>query len=286
MKDLLKLYSFYSVHGTEDETKICDWIVSRLEELGVKYERSGNNIWSFAPYSKMLLSAHLDQVDTNGPAVHFYKTDKGLIEAYNKDWERTSLGADDKNGVWLILKMLEKGYGDFDFIISEGEEVGCVGIKAIEEHIKESDAGFAIVLDRKSNTDILKGGGSDVYCSALATNLKNFLNNLNTANNYTVTTGSISDTRVICKYIESVNMCVNYDGAHSKNETTDWNALQNTLQNLEAIHDTFIHYPSKPEEYCVKEYSYKRYSKDYNDDDYEYDLENYYGGYYGKHKRY
>lgn len=282
MKDLLKLYSFYSLHGSDDETKICDWIVNRLKEIGITdVHREGNTIWRFKDNSKLLLSAHLDQVSTNGPAVHFYKTDKGLIEAYNKDWERTSLGADDKNGVWLILKMLEDNY-DIDFIISEGEEVGCVGIKAIEDHIKESKATFAIVLDRKGNTDILKGGGSDVYCDALATNLKNFLN-VEERNKYVVTTGSVSDTRVICKYIESVNICVNYDSPHTKSETTDWNALVNTLINLKLIATDFVHYPAKPESYCVKEYSYTRFTKKESDDDL---LDYYYGGYYGKRKRY
>ena len=286
MKDLLTLYKFYSVHGTEDEKNICDWIEKRIKELtGFEdIHRVNNTLWRFKEGNKVLLSAHLDQVSTNGPAVHFFKNDKGIITAYNKDWERTSLGADDKNGVWLILKTLE-ACPDIDFIISEGEEVGCVGIKSIENHIKESTADFAIVLDRKGNTDILKGGGSDVYCESLAYNLKNFLNK-EPYNSYIVTTGTLSDTRVICKYIESVNMCVNYEDAHSKTESTDYEALEITLSNLGSIIDFFIHYPAPPEDYCVKEYkstyksivsSFNKKSKDYDDD---YEWRKYYGGLY------
>lgn len=269
MKDLLTLYSFYSVHGTDGETQICDWLVHRLEELGIKdIQRKGNTIWHFDSNNTVMLSAHLDQVATNGPAKHFYKMNDGIIKAYNESWDRTSLGADDKNGIWIILKALEEGWA-FDFIISEGEEVGCVGINNIEEHIKESKATYCIVLDRKGNRDILKGGSADVYCEALASNLKNYWNSLSDKNTYNVTTGSISDTRVICKYIESVNLSVNYEGAHTKHETTDWNALQQTLMNVIEAMGSFVHYPANPEDYCKKEYSYTRYTDD------DFDLESY-----------
>lgn len=289
MKDLLKLYSFYSVHGTVGETLICDWLVERLKELGIKdINRDGNTIWHFERGNRFLLSAHLDQVDTNGQAVHFFKKDDGTIRAYNKAWQRTSLGADDKNGIWCILKCIEKGYTNFDFIISEGEECGCIGISRIEEHIKESTAEVAIVLDRKGNTDILKGGSTDVYCDTLAGCLRNYWNNECQGNTYTVTTGSISDTRVICKYIESVNLCVNYDGAHTKNETTDWEGLQKTLRNLVFMFNGFKHYPTKPEVYVKKEYKYSSSStKDlydgYYDDD-ELWFKNYKRGKYGKYR--
>ena len=273
MKDLVKLYSFYSVHNTDDEKSICDWLVNRLTDLGVKdIQRKDNTIWHFKDGNRVLLSAHLDQVATNGPVAHLYKDSKGIIKGYNKDWQRTSLGADDKNGIWCILKLIEDEF-DIDFIISEGEEVGCVGILSIEEHIKDSTADIAIVIDRKGNTDILKGGGSDVYCDTLAGVLRNYWNSYED-NSYVVTTGSISDTKVICKHIESVNLCANYEGAHTKNETTDFNALQNTLSNLEMLlteimSEVFVYYPTPPDVYVKKEVSYYsgKYHYDYSDYD-------------------
>ena len=292
MKDLIQLYKFYSSHGTEGEKQICDWLVERFKQLGsgIQVERKGNTIWHFEKGNNILLSAHLDQVATNGPAVHFFKSNAGIISAYNSKWQRTSLGADDKNGIWCILKLAELGK-NFDFIISEGEEVGCVGINSIEELIKESTAKIAIVIDRKGNTDILKGGSTDVYCDTLAGCLRNFWNNECQGNAYTVTTGTISDTRVICKYIESINLCANYEGAHTKNETTDWEGLQKTLRNLVFMFNGFKHYPTKPEVYVKKEWSYTTSSskrskvKDlFKDDDDDYDWERkYYGGYYGRY---
>lgn len=285
MKDLLTLYSIYSPHKTDGEKQIADWIVKRLEQLGItNIKRDGNTLWHFEEGNKILLSAHLDQVSTNGPAVHFYKSKDDIIKAYNKDWQRTSLGADDKNGVWLILKMIEKG-SHIDFIISEGEEVGCVGISKIEKHIKESTADIALVLDRKGDKDILKGGSVDVYCDTLAGYLRNYWNF--NGSNYAVTTGSISDTRVICKYKESVNLSVNYDGAHTKNETTNWAGLQQTLANLLMLYkdfDNLNYYPTVPDIYVHKEYEskYSRVKSLFEDDD---SGEDWYEKYYGV-KRY
>ena len=46
MKDLLKLYSFESVHGSEDEKAICDWICKWLDAHKITgYIRVGNNIY-------------------------------------------------------------------------------------------------------------------------------------------------------------------------------------------------------------------------------------------------
>lgn len=255
MRDLLKLYSFYSVSGTKGEKDICDWIAKYLKSIKVPYKRLNNTLYHFTKDSKVMLSAHLDQVETQGPAVHFFKN-KGTITAYNKDWEQTSLGADDKNGVWIILKLLAKGY-KFDFVISESEETGGAGIKSVESFISSSGAGYCLVLDRKGNFDILNKGSGCTYCEALAYNLKNFWKH-----DYTITTGSISDTQTISKYKESVNMSVAYSYPHSYREETDFDRLQVILADVEkVVKGDFIHYPADPVVIPVtvkKDYDYDR----------------------------
>lgn len=245
MKDLLKLYSFESVHNTPDETAIADWICKKLDSIGIKdYKRVGNNIYRLS-HKEIILSAHLDQVKTNGKAVKFYLQDDKIV-AYNSKWERTSLGADDKNGIWIILQALEVGK-EIDFIISEGEECGCLGITALEDlgvldSIDESS--FCLVLDRRGYQEILKGGSTDVYCATLAQDLCNFL-----GGPYNVGTGSISDTRVLCCYCESVNIATAYEGAHTASETTNWQQLQELRDDVIDIIDNFIHYSTDPNVY-------------------------------------
>lgn len=277
MKDLLKLYSFESVHDTDDEQRIFEWICKWLKEHNIPFKTLGKNIYHLSKDNFIILSAHLDQVKTNGAAKYFRKKD-GIIKAYNYKWERTSLGADDKNGVWLILKILESGQ-DVNFIISEGEERGCIGIRALEDNgvLDDIDSSqICLVLDRRGNTDILKGGGSDIYCSTLAQSLCNFLQK-----DYKVTTGSLSDTAHISMYCESVNISTAYDSPHTSNETTNFNRLQELLEDLNNIIMNFIHYPTEPDVYLSKTYYYNngnsKTTKTYD---------NYYGGNYGKDEWY
>jgi di/tripeptidase len=244
MKDLVKLYSIHSVSGTTGETEICDWICKRLDELGEDYERIDNTLYHLSEDNDVMLSAHLDQVETSGKAEHIYKVEHNII-AYNSNWRRTSLGADDKNGVWLILKLIEEGFS-FDWIISESEEIGCIGISKVENFIGLSSAKYCIVLDRRGNYDILNKGGSTNYCQALAHNLKNFWDDM-----FTVTTGTLSDTQTICKYIESVNMSVAYHNPHTSTESTDYDRLCEIKEDLEKLftHE-FVHYPASPSDYA------------------------------------
>ena len=253
MKDLLKLYSFDSVADSEDETKVCDWICQWLDRHEKNYERHNNNIIHYATSFEqpVMFSAHLDKVDTNGRAVHFFKDNKECIRGYNERWEQTSLGADDKNGVWLILKLLEEGY-DFDFIISQGEEVGgSKGIKAVEKAVQKSLAEFCIVLDRKGAGDILESGSGTTYCKTLAWNLCNFAD-LSWFGGFEVTTGSFSDTQTICKYMESVNMSVAYYKPHTEHEYTDFARLLEIFEFLKEVMDHFVHYPTPVSKYTVK----------------------------------
>lgn len=251
MKDLLKLYSFESVHSTDDETAIADWICKWLDAHGVTdYTRSGNSIYRFDREAMVILSAHLDQVKTNGKAVKLYMSDDEIITAYNNKWQRTSLGADDKNGIWIILKAIEAGK-KISFIISEGEEVGCVGINNLQtagvlENNIVAAYHICLVLDRRGNKDILNKGGGTTYCSTLAQSLCNFL-----GYSYEVTTGSISDTAVICKYCESVNMSVAYDKPHTANESTDFKRLKEIKDDVIDVIDNFVHYSTDPSIYST-----------------------------------
>lgn len=266
MKQLLKLYSFESVHGTPDEKALADWLEEWFVSHKVKYTRDGDNFYKLDERQEPILSAHLDQVKTNGRAEHFYLTPDKHIIAYNKDWERTSLGGDDKNGVWIIIKLLEDGL-PINFIISAGEEVGCVGIKALDSHkvldnIIDLDT-WCIVLDRRGGSDVLESGSGTTYCKTLAQDICNYLGDMS------VTSGSISDTQTICEYCESVNMSVAYEKPHTAEEHTDWVRLQCIYEYVKQLCEDFVHYPTDPSVYVKKTYSYC--SKKGKKDEEEYD---------------
>lgn len=249
MKDLLKMYSYESVHRTEQETALADWICKWLDKHGVEHVRTGNNIYQMRKEGRPILSAHLDQVKTNGRAVHFYQDDQGHIRGYNENYEQTSLGADDKNGIWIILKLLEEGVRDINFIISAGEESGCLGIRALEKLgvMKFIDSSqFCIVLDRRGNNDVLDSGGSTTYCKTLAQDICNFLGDMSVAS------GSLSDTATICTYCESVNMSVAYESPHTSVEHTNMKRLYEIKEYVKRLVTNFVHYSTDPKVYNKK----------------------------------
>lgn len=290
MKDLLKMYSYESVHGSEQEKELADWIGKWLEKHGVEYSRAGNNIYQLEKEGRPILSAHLDQVQTNGRAVHFYQDDQGHIRGYNEKYEQTSLGGDDKNGVWIILKLLEDGITDINFIISAGEESGCIGIKALERTgvLKSiSPSQFCIVLDRRGNKDVLDSGSGGSYCKTLAQDICNYLGDMS------VTSGSLSDTSTICAYCESVNMSVAYEAPHTAAEHTDYNRLLAIKEYVKKLVTDFVHYSTSPSVYkkvtttttyygTSRRTSSKLFKDDIDDDtSYQEYYNKYYGGCYG-----
>ena len=262
MRDLIRLYNIESVHPNEAE--IHAWLCTWLDGHKIKYETDGLNIYRLTG-NKVVLSAHMDQVKTNGQAVHFYK-DGDVIKGYNKDYKQTSLGADDKNGIWIILKILEEK-PDTDFIISYGEELGCIGIesmKAILDDKLKQDM-IAIVLDRRCVGEILDKGSSDNYCCTLAQDLCNFWNMTIGDDLFETGSGSVSDTNVLCKYCESVNIGVGYYNPHTEKEETNFEELTLIKDLILTTLDDFVHYPCPVSTY-ERSSRYASYLNDYTKD--------------------
>lgn len=247
LKDLIQ---FYSVYKTEDEKKIHNYIINFLKEENINYTTLDNNIMSFNYEDKPLLSAHLDIVNTNGPSKHIINY-KNVLYGFTENYERTSLGGDDKCGVFIILSLLKMGY-KFNFIISEGEEAGLIGIKKCEkiisEKIEELDIPYAIVLDRRGFKEILDSGASGKYCDTLAKCLRNYIR-LVTGETWSLRCGSSSDTNIIRRYVESVNISTAYYNAHSKFETINIEELEKLLNIMEMVLSDFVFYGGNFDEY-------------------------------------
>lgn len=230
MRELLTLYSKHSVHGEEWDviTYIRDWI----EDHGVGTEIIDGNLVVTNSKCNLWLSAHADQVFTNGKASHFL-SDGDVISGYTDNFQRTSLGADDKNGIWIIMKMIESGRIP-NIIISYGEEVGLLGIRDVIGKIKFKDDDYCIVLDRRGFGQVLSKGCGSTYAKNLGNKLIEFL-----GNGFYDATGTVSDANVISEYIETVNMSVGYYNAHTPREYTSFTELQWTLDSIKSVYDDF-----------------------------------------------
>ena len=89
------------------------------------------------------LVAHMDTVFTEPPTEIFYDTRKNVM------WSPQGLGADDRAGVFCILKIIEAGYRPH-IIFTTDEEIGCIGASKLAEiPCPFKDLRYIIELDRR-----------------------------------------------------------------------------------------------------------------------------------------
>lgn len=249
-KNLLKdLYLLRSYSGFEDPIRL--YIARFLTELGIPFINYNGNILGFNYPGAPLFSAHLDMVNTEGYKLtgneyaldkeHVFTLDsKACIRLY-RDKEKkhqTSLGADDKNGIWAILTMLKNGK-EINFAFCHSEEIGGTGSEQVvsDKELAEFIEGckFCIVIDRRNSSDII--GYSNKYCLVLDDKLEKFAKENGYA--FTCTTGSVSDADRFSKHIECVNLSCGYYNPHSSTEYTNLNELYKTYLFCLDIIDNF-----------------------------------------------
>ena len=200
----------------------------------------------FGPTNKghitTLFSSHLDTVHnkddealilmiTTAPEVK-----SGMVYAFKEDpeLERSILGADDKLGVWIMIKMIDAGIPGL-YIFHVGEECGGIGsshiVKETPNLLKNIDR--AIAFDRKNYGDIIQYQGgqccSSIFSEALAENI-----NINLPTPFQQFNGGARGTWTdTANYVglvqECTNVSVGYDLQHTVREYFDWVWLEKSL---------------------------------------------------------
>jgi len=223
LQELIKIHS-----PSFKEENMSKFIQKKLKEMQIPHRIDEfNQIYNIITDTP-LLSAHQDQVQKH--AVEDIKIENSRIYGFNSKNKQEGLGADDKCGIWIILKLLEKyGKNKFSFIFSCGEESGGLLSKSIDL-MNVDKCLYAIILDRKGSSDII--GKDNDYC---ITEFQNDISVLGRQFGYKPTTGIWSDADTISSYLSCVNLSVGYYNAHSKQEYIKWFALQNALNFTEKI---------------------------------------------------
>ncbi len=157
MELLKQLYQINSKSGHEAEIK--RFVLDQLEglPLTVVEDAFGNVfITKGQAYNYPCVAAHLDEVHQPGER-HLQETD-GMIFATDQNGERTGIGADDKNGIWIALRLLhEVETLKVAFFVQEekdGELSGCRGSNACDLSWFD-DVRYILQCDRKGNSDIV-----------------------------------------------------------------------------------------------------------------------------------
>ena len=169
MELLKRLYAINSKSGREDEIK--RFILSSLSHitLDIKEDEFGNLFLTKGNAEVYpCVAAHLDEVHM--PSARIIVETPPTICAVNTEGARVGLGADDKNGLWIIINLLqtEPVLKVALFVQEErdGELAGCRGAR-VSDLSFFSDVEFVVECDRKGASDVVNiGKGETSLCDS------------------------------------------------------------------------------------------------------------------------
>lgn len=168
MRLLEQLFGIYSPSGHEERMKkfLRRWMKSNIPGCKVWKDTKGNMyVKKGKSDSYPCVVAHLDQVQkTHSVDFRTIGTKEGVIFGYsprNRHYE--GLGADDKCGIWIALKCLEK-YETIKLCFFVEEETGCRGSSECDMHFFE-DVRFVLEPDRRGKDDLITSIGWSDLCT-------------------------------------------------------------------------------------------------------------------------
>lgn len=167
MELLKELYGISA--QTHQEKDMIAFVSQRLTDLSVSFtiDKAGN---IYATKGKATtfpcIAAHLDEVHQareKGYEVVVIR-DEFIIGFNSGKREFNGIGADDKNGIWVCLKCLEK-YDNLKCVFFVGEEQGCIGSRQADMKFFD-DCRFVLQCDRKGNSDFINCIYGESLCSS------------------------------------------------------------------------------------------------------------------------
>lgn len=167
MELLKKLYNIISKSGMEDKIKSFVLDCLKNEVLQVESDDIGNLfITKGVADTYPCLAAHLDEI--HSPCEREVVVEGDIIYTVDRLWNRAGCGADDKNGLWIIINLLktEPVLKVALFVQEErmGEQAGCRGAKTCDLSFFD-DVKYVIECDRKGASDVVSiGKGETLLC--------------------------------------------------------------------------------------------------------------------------
>ena len=166
------------------------------------------------------LVAHLDTVYKTPVSNLYYDQRKGVL------WSPEGLGADDRAGVFAILKILQDGYRP-SVIFTTDEEKGGVGASALAEiPCPIPNLKYMIELDRRGSNDCVF---YDCYCPEFVDYVESF--------GFCEKYGSFSDISFLMgEWLTcGVNLSVGYEEEHSYSEHLYVGPLFDTIKKVKKM---------------------------------------------------
>lgn len=218
----------------------------------------------------IVVTAHMDTVHKKQCTKFLMRKEKGNHIVTSP----TGIGGDDRCGVHIILKLLEKGYRPY-VLFCEDEEKGGIGSAKFCKFpnlVKEiSECKYIIELDRANADD-------SVYYDC---DNKDFEKYINEITKYETSFGSFSDISTLCPDcgIAGVNLSCGYYNAHTTDEYVVVEEMEHTIEVVENL----LKDEANVEQFEYIEMIYNkfgRYSGYFGYDEYDDYYESYYDRYY------
>ena len=168
------------------------------------------------------LVAHMDTVFPVPPQDIYFDRAQGIM------WSPDGLGADDRAGVFSILKIISEGYMPH-IIFTSDEELGARGALQLSKiPCPFKDLRFIIELDRRGVDDC-------VFYDCANEEFEKFIEEFGFHSEW----GSFSDISEICPAwgVAGVNLSVGYQDEHSYVETLNVRHLLETVEKVKNILD-------------------------------------------------
>lgn len=244
MELLKNLYRIASPSGREKAMQ--SFIREQLSEIGASfYEDASGNIYATKGVSETYpcIVAHMDEVHRRRKNGFTIITTKGLMFGYNTlDMEQVGIGADDKNGIWVCLKAMQK-YDNIKCAFFVSEETGCQGSYNADMSFFD-DCRFVLQCDRRGSSDFITIASCTELCSA------EFLNDIKLeAFGYYENHGAMTDVMALKESglnISAANISCGYYNPHTNQETTCINDLENCFNLvcwiIENCTKVYVHY--------------------------------------------
>ena len=167
------------------------------------------------------LVAHMDTVFKVQPQHIFYDKEKCVM------WSPEGLGADDRAGIFAIIKILQAGLRP-SVIFTTDEEVGALGAEKLVIEVPEpyTKLQYIIQLDRRGSNDC-------VFYECDNQAFTEYVETFGFAENW----GSFSDISVICPIwkVAGVNLSIGYNDEHSIAETLNTTHMLQTISKVKKM---------------------------------------------------
>lgn len=184
------------------------------------------------------LCAHMDTVFPKPPKEIFYDREKGVL------WSPTGLGADDRAGIFAIIKILQSGLKP-TIIFCADEEKGALGAeKLVHDHpLPISPLNFIMELDRRGTNDC-------VFYDCANQEFTDYIEE----RGFSEAWGSFSDISELCPNwgVAGVNLSIGYESEHTTSEILRIGPMLDTIEKVKKI--------LKESEWPVFKYVHKPYS--------------------------